>query len=78
MGGLNMRKLSQSRHLAGLTKEIVYDGFSGADTTPEPRVSKSYCANSDLFIKAFVSRPRKLSKEEYQRQAEFLRSYCSR
>lgn len=72
------RKLSPSYHLEGLTKEIVYDGFSGADTTSQPSVSKSYCANSDLFIKTFVSRPRRLSKEEYQRQAEFLRNHCSR
>ena len=69
-------KLRPSRHLVGLTKEIDFDDFS--DSTPPSRVSKSYCANSDLFYKAHLFRSRKLSVDEYKCQAEFLRRHHSR
>lgn len=68
--------LRPSRHLAGLTKEIHYDDFS--DSAPLLRTSKSYCANSDLFNKAYFPRPTQLSEDEYKRQADFLWKHCSR
>lgn len=69
-------KLRPSRHLAGLTKEISYDDFS--DSVPPLRISKSYCANSDLFNRAYLPRPIKPSEDEYKRQADFLWKHCSR
>lgn len=68
--------LHPSRHLAGLTKDICYDDFS--DSRPPLRTSKSYCANSDIFNKAYFPRPRELAEEEYRRQAAFLWKHCSR
>ena len=69
-------KLRPSRHLVGLTKEIGFDDFS--DSPPLPRIVKSYCANSDLFCRAYLPRSRTLPEDEYKRQAEFLRHHCSR
>ena len=75
-GGMNNMKLRPSRHLVGLTKEISFDDFS--DSAPPLRVSKSYCANSDLFRRADIPCPRDLPEDEYKRQAELLRRHCSR
>ena len=35
--------------------------------------NKSYCNNADLFFHVDLPRPRRLSHEEYQRQAEYLK-----
>lgn len=71
-----MKKLRESRHLIGLTK--IKDPDFQVETRPTRpiRDNKSYCGNTDLFFKADLPWERKLSDEEYRRQAAFLRKLC--
>ncbi len=39
----------------------------------EPDLSRSFCANSDLFIHGVFDTPRDLPDEYYRRTAEFFR-----
>lgn len=52
----------ETQHLTMDMEEIV-----------EPDLSRSFCANSDLFIHDAYDTPRKLSDEIYRRMAEFFR-----
>ena len=73
-----MNRASSSIHLESLGSASDYSDFPddrGQSNVVEP--NWSYCANSDLFKKpSSLWGQRKLSDEEYARQAEAMKEFC--
>ncbi len=72
-----MNKASGSIHLDSLGAAPDYSDFEGHDSRRRYYDDKSYCANSDLFrIPSKLWGQRKLSDEEYERQAKAIHEFC--
>ena len=72
-----MNKASGSIHLDSLGAAPDYSDFPNRKRRDSINLNVSYCANSDLFkMPSALWGQRKLSDEEYARQAAAIDEFC--
>ena len=72
-----MNKASGSIHLDSLASSPDYSDFPSRKRHNIDNPKLSYCANSDLFKRpSSLWGQRKLSDEEYARQAKAMEEFC--